>query len=295
MFKAHPIKLGLMVVVAGAAVLFVGTYLLTLLMGKNVSLGGEKVAVVEIAGVILSSDEVLSQLKKYDKDASVKAIILRIDSPGGAVVPAQEVYEEVRKIRERKEKKIVASMGNAAASGGYYIACGTEKIIANAGTITGSIGVIMESANVEELLKKIGVESMVVKSGRFKDTGSPLRGMTREDREVLQGVIDDVQSQFIDAVAHGRGMDRANVVKLADGRIYTGRQARALGLVDEIGTLNDAIKMAAAMAGIKGEPRVVKEEKKARFLDILLGEAKGYIGGDALARRSGGLFYLFSY
>lgn len=295
MSEKHPLKLGLAVLVGGALILFVGTYLLTLVLGKNLSLGGEKVAIVEISGVILSSEEALDQLKKHEKDPSIKAIVVRIESPGGAVVPAQEIYEEVKRIREKKSKVVLASMGNAAASGGYYIACGAEKIVANPGTITGSIGVIMETANLEGLLKKVGVESVVVKSGKFKDAGTPLREMTPEERSVIQGVIDDVHAQFIDAVAQGRKMDRAQVAKLADGRIYSGRQAKELGLVDELGTLNDAIKTAASMAGIKGEPHVVKEEKKRSMLEFLFGEARGYLDGGSLVKRQSGLFYLFSF
>lgn len=293
--EKHPLKVGLTVLVVGALLLFVGTYLLTLLMGKNLSVGGEKVAVVEVAGVILSAEEPLEQLKKYEKDPSVKAIVVRIESPGGAVVPAQEIYEEVRRIRDSKSKRILASMGNAAASGGYYIACGTEKIVANPGTITGSIGVIMETANLEGLMKKVGVENVVVKSGKLKDAGTPFREMSREERAVLQGVIDDVHAQFIDAVSAGRHMERAEVVRLADGRIYSGRQARELGLVDELGTLNDAIKMAAKLAGIKGEPGVIKEEKRTGLIARLFGEARGYLDGASLVKRQAGLFYLFSF
>ncbi|MDH4101017.1 MAG: signal peptide peptidase SppA [Nitrospirota bacterium] len=295
MSEKHPLKVGLTVLIVGALLLFVGTYLLTLLMGKNLAIGGEKVAVVEVAGVILSAEEAIEELKKYEKDPSVKAIVVRIESPGGAVVPAQEIYEEVRRIRNTKSKHVLASMGNAAASGGYYIACGAEKIVANPGTITGSIGVIMETANFEGLMKKVGVENVVVKSGKLKDAGTPFREMTREERAVLQGVIDDVHAQFIDAVSAGRRMERAQVVELADGRIYSGRQAKELGLVDELGTLDDTIKLAAELAGIKGEPRVVKEEKKTGFLSRLFGEAQGYLDGASLVKRQTGLFYLFSY
>ena len=295
MSDKHPLKTGLTVLIVGAFLLFVGTYLLTLIMGRNISVGGDKVAVVEVSGVILSAQETLEQLKKYEKDPSVKAIVIRIESPGGAVVPAQEVYEEVRKIRDSKLKPVLVSMGNAAASGGYYIACGAEKIVANPGTITGSIGVIMETANLEGLMKKVGIENVVVKSGRLKDTGTPFREMTREERAVLQGVIDDVHSQFIDAVAAGRHMERAEVVKLADGRIYSGRQARELGLVDELGSLSDTIKMAAKMAGIKGEPKVVKEEKRTGLIARIFGEAQGYFEGGSLVKRQTGLFYLFSF
>ncbi|HZW37637.1 MAG TPA: signal peptide peptidase SppA, partial [Candidatus Deferrimicrobiaceae bacterium] len=200
---------------------------------------GEKVAVLPVTGMIADSEATIEQLKKFAKDDSIKAIVIRINSPGGGVGPSQEIYEEVKKL---KGKKIVlASMGALAASGGYYIACGTQKIYANPGTITGSIGVIMNFMNVKELIEKIGLKGMVVKSGAFKDIGSPVREMKPEERELLQGVIDNVHSQFIAAVAEGRKMDRESVARIADGRIFSGEQAKALGLVDALGNLEDAV------------------------------------------------------
>jgi protease-4 len=192
--------------------------------------------------------------------------------PGGGVGPAQEIFSEVKKAQ--KEKKVLVSMGSVAASGGYYIACAADTIMANPGTITGSIGVIMESLNVEELLHKIGLRSMVVKSGKHKDLGSPLRPMTDEEKKLLQGVLDSVHDQFIRAVAEGRRLPLEKVRELADGRIFSGEQARNLGLVDELGNLEDAIALAAKMAGIRGEPEVIYAEKK-RFslLDFLLQES----------------------
>jgi len=199
----------------------------------------------------------------------VKAIVLRIDSPGGGVVPSQEIYDAVKRVRNKNNKMVIASMGTVAASGGYYIAAATDRIIANPGTLTGSIGVIMELANLEGLLKKIGVESLVVKSGRYKDIGSPLRKMREDDRRILQSVMDDVHRQFIQAVAEGRSLDVAEVQPLADGRIFTGRQAREMKLVDELGDLEDAIRLAADLAGIEGEPKVVEPRKRFSIRELL--------------------------
>jgi protease-4 len=187
------------------------------------------------------------------------------------VGPAQEIHAEVKKAQ--KEKKVLVSMGSVAASGGYYIACAADRIIANPGSITGSIGVIVESLNVEELLGKLGLRSVVVKSGRHKDLGSPLRPMTGEDRKLLQGVIDSVHGQFIRAVAEGRKLPLEKVRGLADGRIFSGDQARSLGLVDELGNLEDTIALAVQMAGIRGEPEVLYPEKKRFSLfDLLIQE-----------------------
>ncbi len=236
--------------------------------------GGGKVAVLPVTGLIADSDAVIDQLKKFGKDDSVKAIVLRINSPGGGVGPSQEIYEEVRKIK----KPVVCSMGAVAASGGYYIACGSKKIYANPGTITGSIGVIMQFLNVRELIEKIGVKGFVVKSGELKDAGSPLRDMTPEERAYLQGVIDNVHGQFIRAVAEGRKLDVEAVRKIADGRIFTGEQAKALGLVDALGNQEDAVAEAARMAKIEGEPRVVlPPKKKISILELLREETKSII------------------
>src|SRR5512145_2825143 len=181
---------------------------------------GEKVAVLPVTGLIADSETTIQQLKKFAKDDSIKAIVLRINSPGGGVGPSQEIYGEVKKLKGKKV--VVASMGGLAASGGYYIACAAQKIYVNPGTITGSIGVIMQFVSVKDLIEKIGLKGMVVKSGAFKDIGSPLREMKAEERELLQGVIDNVHLQFVVAVAEGRGMHRDNVVKIADGRIFSG-------------------------------------------------------------------------
>lgn len=249
-----------------------GFLLLTLanILGPDLDLSGEdRVALIRVEGVILDAQQTVGDLKKYAESPSVKAIVLRIDSPGGGVVPSQEIYDAVKRIRSKNNKAVVASMGTVAASGGYYIAAATDRIMANPGTLTGSIGVIMELANFEGLLKKIGVESVVVKSGEHKDIGSPFRKMKEDDRLILQAVMDDVHSQFIEAVADGRSLDVHEVRALADGRVFTGRQAKAVKLVDELGDLDDAIKLAAEMGGIEGEPKVVEPRRRFSVRELL--------------------------
>ena len=229
----------------------------------------DRVALIRIEGVILDAQATISELKQYSENPLVKAIVLRIDSPGGGVVPSQEIHDAVKRVKNKSNKAVIASMGTVAASGGYYIAAATGRIIANPGTLTGSIGVIMEMANFEGLMKKVGVEGVVIKSGRFKDVGSPLRKMSDEERKLLQSVMDDVHHQFIQAVADGRSLEVSDVEPLADGRIYTGRQAKDARLVDELGDLDDAIHIAADIAGMEGEPKVVEPRKRFSFRDII--------------------------
>jgi protease-4 len=231
---------------------------------------GEKVAVLEVEGIISGSREIIERMHTLRDDASVKAIVLRIDSPGGAVGPAQEIYEELLKLKN--QKPVISSMGSVAASGGYYIAAGTQKIFANPGTITGSIGVIVEAANFEELLGKIGLRSEVIKSGHFKDTLSPARTMQTDERSLIQAVVDNIHNQFVEAIVKGRSMPREKVVALADGRIFSGEQALEVGLIDELGNLYDAIEAAADMAGIEGKPEVMyPPEKKPSLLEFFIG------------------------
>lgn len=249
----------------------------------------DKVAVIEVDGVITQSRAVIEKLIRYRENEKVRAIVIRIDSPGGSVGPAQEIHEEI--VKTRPLKTVVASMGSVAASGGYYIACGAHKIVANPGTITGSIGVIIEFANIEELLGKIGLKSVVIKSGKYKDILSPTRELQQEERRLLQDVIDSVHGQFITAVAEGRNLPRDKVAEIADGRIMSGEQALGLGLVDTLGNLQDAVKIAAEIAGISGKPTVVYPEKKRPslwefFMDSALGSLQTY-----LQRESGGARY----
>jgi protease-4 len=239
--------------------------------------GSGNVALVKIEGLLVSSENIVEELNDYAEDGSIKAIVLRIDSPGGGVVVAQEIYNAVKNAR-KEGKKVVASLGSVAASGGYYIAAGAEKIVSNPGTLTGSIGVIMEFASVEKLLEKIGVKGMVVKAGQYKDVGSPFRDMTEQEKKLLQGVIDDVHAQFIDAVAKGRNIPVDEVKAIADGRIFTGRQALEFKLVDRMGDLADSIQLAGTLAGIKGKPRVVEKKRKIPFLDYLKEESAAWLG-----------------
>lgn len=239
------------------------------LMQKNVPLR-HKLALVRIEGPIMDSRDLVEEIREHTKDNSIKAIVLRIDSPGGAVAPSQEIYAEVKKAAAKK--KVVVSMGSIAASGGYYIAAPATRIFANPGTLTGSIGVIMEIPNVEELMKKIGVKSEVVKSGKNKDIGSAFRPMQPEGRQILQDVLDNVHAQFIRAVAEGRKLKTEDVRSLADGRIFSGEQAHALGLVDELGTLDDATRAAAKMAGLGEDPDVVSKKDKLSIFDMLRGK-----------------------
>jgi protease-4 len=258
-----------LVLIGLATIAVVGVSALSSLLLDSAWFGGERVAVVRIEGVIVDSRDAIEELRKYRETPSVKAIVLRIDSPGGGVVASQEIYSEVLKTRADGRVKVVTSMGNLAASGGYYIAAATDKIVANPGTLTGSIGVIMELANVQGLLEKVGVQSVVIKSGTHKDLASPFRTMSAADRAILQTVLDDVHDQFIQAVAAGRAMKSEQVRDLADGRVFTGRQARTVKLVDELGDLQDAIKLAGKLGGIVGEPRVVETHKRFSLRDLL--------------------------
>ncbi len=255
--------------------------------------GKEGVAIVRVEGPILDSYQTVEELQAFADDPLVKAIVIRIDSPGGGVVPSQEIYNAVKRVRREHNKTVVASMGTVAASGGYYIAVATDRILANPGTLTGSIGVIMQMANFQELLEKIGVKSVVVKTGKFKDLGSPFRPMMEEERQLLESVMNDTLSQFIEAVADGRSMDAAEVEQLADGRVFTGRQAKSVLLVDEIGDLHDAIKLAGELGGIEGTPRVLETTKPFSFQEFLESTFLGGIRSLAPSRFSSPLLYLW--
>lgn len=289
-FKAWLILTGI------ALGLFLLFFAAAFLLGKGWLLGGGKVALVTIDGVILDSKEIIEQLEKHRVNPSVKVLVVRINSPGGGVAPSQEVYEELGKIREAG-KPVVASMGAVAASGGYYIASASDLIVANPGSITGSIGVIMQIPNISDLLQKVGIKAVVIKSGEHKDLTSTFRKLTGDERRILQGVLDDAHDQFIDAVAKGRRMDRKKVEPLADGRIFSGRQALALGLVDELGDLQDAIERAAKLGGIPGKPKVIQERRRRFSLLDLFVQALGLAHSVSPARPSFGvsLDYLLYY
>jgi protease IV len=241
----------------------------------GLNLSSEHIAVLELEGVISDSRDFVDQLKEYGNRPGVRSIVIRINSPGGGVAASQEIYEAIKKFRFESKKKVVVSMASVAASGGYYVACAADKIFANPGTVTGSIGVIAEWYNYSDLLRWAKMQSVVIKSGTFKDAGSGTRPLTEEERVYFQDLISNMYNQFVSAVAGSRKMEEGAVRKLADGRVYTGQQAKSDGLVDEIGTFQDAIAAAGKLAGIRGTPKILSPAKK-RFalLDLLLGDSR---------------------
>ena len=236
--------------------------------GEGARIFGPRVAVVELEGMILEVEDLVRDLKSYRDNPQVKAVVIRINSPGGVVGPTQELHQALMRVREAG-KPVVASLGSVAASGGYYTAVAADRIFANPGTLTGSIGVIMQMANVESLFKKVGVNYVVVKAGRYKDLGNFSRPMTPEERQVLQTLLDDVHAQFIDAVAAGRKLDRADVVKFADGRVFSGMQAKDLKMVDALGSLEDAVNEAAKLAGLPVPPGVIRPSRRFSLFDLV--------------------------
>lgn len=271
--KKHPI---LTVFIILACMIVILGVLMTALSGSISSSSGiafaNKVGVIPIVGTIEDSTILLKQITDFTKDSSIKAVILRIDSPGGGVGASQEIYREIGRTREKKP--VVVSMGGTAASGGYYIAAACDRIVANPGTITGSIGVIMQYYQYKELADKIGVKQEVIKSGEFKDTGNPHRELTEKERELLDAVISEIQTQFVNAVAEGRNLPAEKVREIADGRIFTGSMAKDYGLVDELGNFEDAVNLTKELAGIDGEVNLIyPQRKKLKLLDILMGEA----------------------
>jgi protease-4 len=254
----------------GILVLFLGTIwvLMATVSEDGLPTGGPKVAVVEIEGIIVDGSAAVRELREHTDNAAIKAIVLRINSPGGVVAPTQEIFSAIQRAR-KAGKPVVATLGAVAASGGYYVAAAADRIYANPGTLTGSIGVIMQMANLEGLLKKVGVEYVVVKAGAYKDVGNIARTMSPEERKMLQALLDDVYSQFVDAVAEGRGLERKEVLAFAEGRIYSGQQALALKMVDEMGGFEDAVEAAGKLANIPGRPKLVYPRKKFSFKDLL--------------------------
>ena len=262
-------------------------FLFSILLANFLGFSGDtsqsnKIAVINIENVISRSTDIVRQIKKYSDDNSIKAIVLRINSPGGSVASSQEIYNELLKTRKNSNKKVITSMGNISASGGYYIACASDKIVANPGTLTGSIGVIMAFSNMEELMGKIGIKSEVIKSGKYKDMGSPMRKFTADDRRLLQDLIDDVHDQFVNVVAKGRNLEIKRAKELSDGRIFTGRQALKVGLVDELGSFEDAIEIGAKMVHIQGKPKIVSEKKEKNiFFKLLEGKVLSYFSSQS--------------
>lgn len=269
--KKHPILM--VIIILGVVALILGAVMTAIIGTFSPSSDlkfSDKIGVIPIIGSIEDSTIVLSQLVKFRKDKRIRAIVLRIDSPGGGVGASQEIYREIRKTI--RTKKVITSMGGVAASGGYYIASAGTKIVANPGTITGSIGVIMQFYQIQELAKKIGIQMEVIKSGEFKDVGSPHRELSEKDRELINQFISEIQEQFVSAVAKGRSLPREKVEEIADGRILTGAKAKELGLVDRLGNFEDAIDLAKELAGIKGDVDLVYPKRPSEFsiLDFFL-------------------------
>jgi len=256
---------------------------------------GDKIAVVDLEGVILSPKDLVEQLRKYADDSSIKAIIIHVNSPGGGAAASEEIYREVLRIRDVRKKRIVASIETVGASGAYYVSSATNKIFADQASIVGSIGVIAEWYNYEELLKWAKLQAIVLKAGEFKDTGSPVRPMTPAERAYLQGLIDNMHNQFIHSVAQGRRMKDEDIRSLADGKVWTGEQAVPLKLIDQIGDFRTAVDDTAKSVGIRGQPTLVRPEKDRKsILDLLFGDVSEYLPDPAkLMQSNAGFYYLW--
>ncbi len=263
--------------------------------GDGFSGFGDRIGVVDLEGVILSPKDVVEQLRKFADDSSIKAIMLHVNSPGGGAAASEEIYREVLRIRDQKKKRIVASIETVGASGAYYVSSATNKIFADNASIVGSIGVIAQWYNYEELIKWAKLKAITLKAGEFKDTGSPTRPMTLEDRAYLQALIDDMHRQFIHSVAVGRKMKDKDVRALANGKVWTGEEALPLKLIDQIGDFRAAVEDTAKSVGIKGEPTLVHEEKRRQgLLELLFGDVSDYLPDPAKALQTNvGFYYLW--
>ena len=293
--RKHPVMFGILILLALGISFYFFFYKVGLHSGKNKGFSlNDKIGVVCVEGVIADSKEITEQLDDFGKDDSIVAIVLRVDSPGGGVAASQEIYDAV--IELKKKKKVVVSMGSVAASGGLLVACAADKIVANPGTITGSISAIMQFANVEELMKKIGLKSSVVKSGQYKDIGTPLREMTPEEKVIIQELVDDIFNQFVDVIVKERKLPREKVVAIADGRVFSGRKAKELGLVDDLGDMASAARLASKLAGKDGKYDLVYPSKKrTSVFDYLLESTASQIS-NSLKEKLGslsGLNYLY--
>jgi protease-4 len=254
---------------------------------------GDRVGVLEIKGIINNSEETVRQIKMLREEKRVRAIVVRIDSPGGVVSPSQEIFEQLSRLRDETDKPVIVSMGSIAASGGYYIACAGDSIIAMPGTLTGSIGVMLEFPDLHEILKKVGIGFEVIKSAEHKDIGSPFRPLTEEDKKILQEMVDDVFHQFVEVVSAERNLSWDSVMVLADGRVFSGRQAVKFGLVDRTGSYQDALDVAGRMCGLGENPKVLKvRREKPSFYDFL-SETSARISDPASSFASPRLLYLF--
>lgn len=271
--RNHPFLFFLLAAGAMATLCIIALTIMVVVVSDGThDIDGERVGVIEINGPIVDSQRIINDIKLFRDNKAVKALVIRINSPGGGVGPSQEIYREIRRTMEHK--KVIASMGGVAASGGYYVASAADGIVANPGTITGSIGVIMGYTNFEELMDKIGLKAVVIKSGEYKDVGSPTRPMTDREKNLLEAVAQDIHQQFVGDVAQGRQMEIAAVAAIADGRIITGEKAQDLGLVDRLGNFQDAVQWAGELAGIEGDPEILYPKKeKIPFLQYLMESA----------------------
>ncbi len=294
--RKHPVIFGVLILLVISALLYVFFYRVGMNSGKSTRFYlRDKIGVVTVEGVIADSIKITEQLDEFGRDNSIVAVVLRVDSPGGGVAASQEIYDAV--IELKKTKKVVASMGSIAASGGLLVACAADKIVANPGTITGSISAIMHFANLEELFKKVGVKSAVVKSGKYKDIGSPFRDMTPEEKVIVQDLVDDIYNQFIDVIVKERKLSREKVIEIADGRVFSGRKAKELGLVDHLGDMASAAKLASKLAGKEGEKYdlIYPSKKRMSVFDFLVDEASSKISSSLREKleSNSGLSYLY--
>jgi protease IV len=256
---------------------------------------GDRIGVVDLEGVILSPDPVVGQLKKFNDDSSIKAIILHVNSPGGGVAASEEIYREVKRIHDEKKKQIVVSIETVGASGAYYVSSASNKIYADNGSIVGSIGVIAEWVNYGDLLKWAKLKSVVLKTGEFKDTGNPTRDLTPAEQAYMQSLIDNMFGQFIQAVADGRGMKFDDVKAIANGKVWTGQQALSMKLIDNVGDFEAVVKDTAKSVGITGEPTLVHPEKDRKtLLDLMLGDVSQYLPNtEKMLEQHVGFYYLW--
>ena len=285
--RKHPVMSGLLLLIALGFVFYLIFYKAGVQTGsagtKRFSLN-DKIGVLPIEGLITDSFKINQNIDEFAQDDSIVAVVVRIDSPGGSVGAAQEIYDAI--IELKKKKKVVVSMGSIAASGGLLIACAGDKIVANPGTITGSISAIMQFANLEELMKKVGVKSSVVKSGPYKDIGSPMREMTPEEQVIVQELVDDIYNQFIDVIVRNRKLTREQVAAIADGRVFSGRKAKEYGLVDQLGNMDAAAKLASVLAGKDGQYELVFPKKTGRGIFDLMFESAANSLSQALREKS---------
>jgi len=253
----------------------------------------DRVGILELKGVIEGSETFNRQLKTFREDKSIRAVVVRIESPGGGAAASQEIYEQLSRLRDETDKPVVASVGSIAASGGYYVACAADSIIAAPGALIGSIGVIMEFPNLQEVLRKVGIGFEVIKSGEHKDVPSPWRSLTEEERRILQEMVDDVYDQFVEVVSRERDLPLDSALTLADGRVFTGRQAKKLGLIDSTGVFQDAIDLAGRMCGLGDDPKTITARKKRRPWYERLSETVSRVSQPSAAMGYPKLMYIF--